>query len=182
MPRPHFTPGKTQYPWNRKLGGPQGRSGWAGNLVPTGIRSWTVQPVVSRYTDWTTQPMLHKIEVPKVVADITSWREGRWRVSPWLDNRGSPTIVKYIASRYCLLIERDPVRKNPQQILVFCAWGNLLTQSAAGTVGILSIPMTTTEHYVTGVHHTKPCLNLHWFTIHHDPNYTNNSINLVLNL
>ena len=31
--------------------GPQGRSGLAENLVATGIRSWTVQPVVSRYTD-----------------------------------------------------------------------------------------------------------------------------------
>ena len=44
-------PGKT-----RRLGGPQGRSGRAENLVPTGIRSRTVQPVVSRYTDWATQP------------------------------------------------------------------------------------------------------------------------------
>jgi len=33
------------------MGGPQGRSGRAENLVPTGIRSRTVQPVVSRYTD-----------------------------------------------------------------------------------------------------------------------------------
>ena len=41
-------PGKTQYPLYRRLGGPQGRSGWAENLVPTGIRSRTVQPVVSR--------------------------------------------------------------------------------------------------------------------------------------
>ena len=31
--------------------GPQGWSGRAENLVPTGIRSQTVQPVVSRYTD-----------------------------------------------------------------------------------------------------------------------------------
>jgi len=31
--------------------GPQGQSGLAENLVPTGIRSRTVQPVVSRYTD-----------------------------------------------------------------------------------------------------------------------------------
>jgi len=45
------TPGKTQYPLYRRLGGPQGRSGRAENLVPTGIRSRTVQPVVSRYTD-----------------------------------------------------------------------------------------------------------------------------------
>jgi len=38
-------PGKTQYPFYRRLGGPQGRSGRAENLVPTGIRSRTVKPV-----------------------------------------------------------------------------------------------------------------------------------------
>jgi len=30
-------PGKTQYPFYRRLGGLQGWSGWADNLVPTGI-------------------------------------------------------------------------------------------------------------------------------------------------
>ena len=44
-------PGKTRYPFYRRLDGPQGRSGQAENLVPTGIRSQTVQPVVSHYTD-----------------------------------------------------------------------------------------------------------------------------------
>ena len=34
-------PGKTRYPFYRRLGGPQGRSGRAENLVPTGIRSRT---------------------------------------------------------------------------------------------------------------------------------------------
>jgi len=40
-PRPGcpLPPGKTRYPLYRRLGGPQGRSGWAENLVPTGIRS-----------------------------------------------------------------------------------------------------------------------------------------------
>ena len=38
-------PEKTRYPFYRRLGGPQGRSGWAENLVPPGIRSRTVQPV-----------------------------------------------------------------------------------------------------------------------------------------
>jgi len=37
-------PGKTRYPFYRGLGGPQGRSGRAENLVLTGIRSRTVQP------------------------------------------------------------------------------------------------------------------------------------------
>jgi len=39
-------PGKSRYPFYRRLGEPQGRSGRAESLVPTGIRSRTVQPVV----------------------------------------------------------------------------------------------------------------------------------------
>ena len=38
-------PGKTRYPLYRRLGGPQGRSGRAENLVTTWIRSRTVHPV-----------------------------------------------------------------------------------------------------------------------------------------
>ena len=38
-------PGKTRYPFYKRLGGPQGRSGRAENLDPTGIRSRTVQPI-----------------------------------------------------------------------------------------------------------------------------------------
>jgi len=46
--RPGHTlpPGKTRYPFYWRLGGPQGRSGRAENLVPTGIRSRTVETVV----------------------------------------------------------------------------------------------------------------------------------------
>jgi len=47
-------PGKTRYPLYMRLGGPQGRSGRAENLVPTGIGSRKLQPVVSHYTDWAT--------------------------------------------------------------------------------------------------------------------------------
>jgi len=43
--RPPLPPGKTWYPLYRRLGGPQGRSGGAEILVPTGIRSRTVQLV-----------------------------------------------------------------------------------------------------------------------------------------
>ena len=49
-----LSPGKTRYPFYRRLGGPRGLSGWAENLVPTGIRSRIVQPVVSLYTDLAT--------------------------------------------------------------------------------------------------------------------------------
>jgi len=44
-------PGKTRYPFYRRLGELQGRSGRAESLVPIGIRFWTVQPVVIRCTD-----------------------------------------------------------------------------------------------------------------------------------
>ena len=50
--------GKTRYSFYRRLDGPQDRSGRAENLVPTGIRSRTVQPLVSRYTDWATGPTI----------------------------------------------------------------------------------------------------------------------------
>jgi hypothetical protein len=43
------------------LDGPQVQSGRAENLVPTGIRSRTLQPVASRYTDWATRTMLGKV-------------------------------------------------------------------------------------------------------------------------
>jgi hypothetical protein len=43
----NLPPGKTRYPFYRRLGGPQGRTGRAENLFPTGIRSRTVQPVAS---------------------------------------------------------------------------------------------------------------------------------------
>ena len=56
-PWPQSTPGEDLLPIvHRRVGGPQGRSGRAKNLVPTGIRSQTVQPVDSRYTDWATGP------------------------------------------------------------------------------------------------------------------------------
>jgi len=32
-------PGKTRYPLYRRLGGPQGQSGWVENLAPTRIQS-----------------------------------------------------------------------------------------------------------------------------------------------
>ena len=44
-------PRKIRYPFCQGLGGAQGRSGQAENLVPTGIRSRTVQLLVSRYAD-----------------------------------------------------------------------------------------------------------------------------------
>jgi len=50
-------PGKTRCPLYRMLGGPQAWTG-AENLVPTGIRSRTVQTVANCYTDYATRPIL----------------------------------------------------------------------------------------------------------------------------
>ena len=56
-PRLHFAPGKDPVPILQEAGWAPGPV-WidAENLVPTGIRSRTVQLVVSRYTDWATRP------------------------------------------------------------------------------------------------------------------------------
>ena len=54
-------PGNTRYPFYRRLGGPQGWSGQAENLVPTGIRSRIIQPVVSSYTDSATRPKIKSV-------------------------------------------------------------------------------------------------------------------------
>jgi len=51
-------PGNTRYSFCRRLGGPQGRSVQVENRVRTGIRSWTIQPVLSRYNDWATRPII----------------------------------------------------------------------------------------------------------------------------
>jgi len=46
-------PGRTRYPLNRRLGGPQARSRRVRKMSPTlGFDPWTVQPVASRYADW----------------------------------------------------------------------------------------------------------------------------------
>jgi len=50
----HFTPGKeTCYPLCRRLGGPQGWSGWVRKISPPlGFKPQIVQPVASCYTNW----------------------------------------------------------------------------------------------------------------------------------
>jgi hypothetical protein len=58
-PPPLFTPEKTRYPLNRRLGVPQGRSGQVRKIsLPPGFDPRTVQPVASRYTDYATRPTL----------------------------------------------------------------------------------------------------------------------------
>ena len=71
--------GKTPVPILQEAGWPQGRSGRVENLFPIGIRSRTIQPVVSRYTDRATGPtikwmMLHlKINKTKSLISTILW-------------------------------------------------------------------------------------------------------------
>ena len=58
-PRPQFTPVKDPVPIVQEAGWAPGPVWRAENLVPTGIRSRTVHPVVSRYTDWPTRHTMH---------------------------------------------------------------------------------------------------------------------------
>ena len=46
--------GKTRYPLYRRLGRPQGQSGWVRKILPPpGFDPWTVQPIASHFTDYT---------------------------------------------------------------------------------------------------------------------------------
>ena len=74
-------PGKTRYPFYRRLGGPRGRYRRAENLVSTWIRSQTAQPVVSCYDDWATQPTLHALRTWIAVLIVTEQKgnEIQWK-------------------------------------------------------------------------------------------------------
>ena len=77
--RAALSPGKTQYPLYRRLGGPQGPV-WTGaeNLAtPLGFDPRTAQPVASRYTDWA---------IPAAVHPATSCYLGifQWKLSKFI--------------------------------------------------------------------------------------------------
>ena len=57
-PRPYLTPGKGPVPIVQEAGWTPGPVWTGGKSRPTGIRSRTVQPVVSHHTDWATRPMI----------------------------------------------------------------------------------------------------------------------------
>jgi hypothetical protein len=54
----NLPPGKTRYPFYRRLVGPQGRSGQVWKISPAlGFDPRTVQPIGSRYTDYATRTL-----------------------------------------------------------------------------------------------------------------------------
>ena len=83
---------------------PQGQAGWIENLVPTGIRSLTVQPLVSRYTDWATRPTLSHPTF------LYSTREVLW---PTVCAPSYDTKSQLIAHTLHVCVARDVRNKQP---------------------------------------------------------------------
>jgi len=90
-------PGKTRYPFYRRLGGIQGWYGRAENLVPTGIRSRTVQHVVSRYTDWATEHTYGGVELLTAGTGRCEWSTA----IPDRFTRGGKAILGWPRSLIC---------------------------------------------------------------------------------
>ena len=85
-----FTPWKTRYRLYRRIGRPQGRSGWVQKISPRpGFDPRSVQPVASRYTNWAL-PSLHHAEARMkmkannyyfcVIQSIV--RRNNWKITP----------------------------------------------------------------------------------------------------
>ena len=71
-----LSPGKTRYSFYRRLGGPQGRSGRAENLVSTGIRSRTVQSVTQSLYRLSYPARFKTVLFPKITAKIAAGATG----------------------------------------------------------------------------------------------------------
>jgi hypothetical protein len=57
-------PEKNRYPYYRRLGGPQGRSGRVRKISPPpGFDPRTVEPLASRYNDWATGPLQMEVHI-----------------------------------------------------------------------------------------------------------------------
>jgi len=76
--------GKTRYSFYRRLGGPQGWSGHAENLIPTGIQSRTIQIIVAVPNELTSLPLFN-VYLDKI---ISKWQKE--------DNRNS--VFKKLAT------------------------------------------------------------------------------------
>jgi len=82
-PWPHFTPGKDTVPILQEAGWAPGPV-WTGaeNLVPIGIWSRTIQPVVSHYTDWATWPTVMDVYLYFYVFMWVWVAKPQWWVDP----------------------------------------------------------------------------------------------------
>ena len=93
--------GKTRYPLYRRLGGPQSRSGWAENLVPTGIRSRTAQPVAQSLYQLSYRVhayLLRRMQYVGTILVLTAFsvRDSGTTQTPRHLGLGSPVVLKSV--------------------------------------------------------------------------------------
>ena len=98
-------PGKTWYSLYRRLGGPQGQSGWVQKISPPlGFHPQTVQPAASCYTDYTI--LAHNLRVMTKVNDkhnLCVWsrcvfHEHTIYINPWCRQ---PIYDQYAVNNMC---------------------------------------------------------------------------------
>ena len=101
-------PGNNLYPLYRELDGPQGRSGWAENLAPSGFDPRTVQSVVSRYIYWATRPtcrvyyskinweIVHLVGFTIEIKQLSLLQAISVNLTHWATNVSFYTISKFI--------------------------------------------------------------------------------------
>jgi len=66
-------PGNTRYPFYRRLGGPQGRSGQLREISPPpGFDPRIFRPITSRYTDWATGLTCNGIDMSNYWGTVTA--------------------------------------------------------------------------------------------------------------
>jgi len=113
-------PGNTRYPFYRSLGGSQGRSARSENLVPTGIWSRTVQPVVSHYSYWATRPTRKYLNIkcnrsrrPRCVRSFVSWGFGleSHRGHGYLSVTNVACSQAQISAKGRSLVQRSPTER-----------------------------------------------------------------------
>jgi hypothetical protein len=112
--RPSCTlpPGKTRYPFYRRLGGPQGHSGQVWKILPPmGFDPQTVQPVGSRYTDYATQPAAAHISCLKNVGGIGFLSYKMRGSQSCLSNDWSLLLGNWFLT-FCWIVATSPFRGN----------------------------------------------------------------------
>ena len=104
-------PGKTRYPLYRRLCGPQGRSGQAENLVPTGFRSRTVQPVAQS---------LYRLSYPAHIVHIVNL------INVYVSDTFAVDILREVSYKGNVKESHEPVHK--YKIVSFKIYGKYKTQ------------------------------------------------------
>jgi len=139
---------------------PQGRSGRAENLVPTRIRSRTVQPVVSQYTDWATRPTTEistrNISWGIKAAGAQKWQPYHLHVSTilkcgslnLLEQSGPVKIRTGIALPYVFWSAHNKPHLFARLLSLACWILNLKAQWSFQTSGNIQRQRVTSQHLV----------------------------------